>query len=154
EATIVATGSTAELLSAGRAILDARLFPVAVELVSSSFGTRIGISSDDTSDLLFVRFAGNDKAIAYQIEQTLIHLKNSAIKTSEVLPDDSQLWDKVAAMPIKAPSFETRVLPTSLAEKLHSIDGPWQVGIADGRIRVMSQPAVNTSRDALNQRVK
>lgn len=153
EATVIATGSAAELLSAGRAILDARLFPVAVELVSSSLANLLDIETD--SPALLVRFAGNEKAVAYQIEQALIHLKNSTTQPSEVLTDDSQLWQCVAAMPIKeAPSSETRVLPTQLSEKIGSIRGLWQVGVADGRIRVMNQPPSYVTRDALSQRVK
>ncbi|HEY2961518.1 MAG TPA: FAD-binding oxidoreductase, partial [Pyrinomonadaceae bacterium] len=154
EATVLAIGSTAALLAAGRAIVDARLFPVAVELVSSSFANRLDINADSASSTLLIRFAGNDKSVAYQTEQALIHLKNSAVKATEVLTDDSQLWQSVAAMPInEAPSFAMRVLPTQLAEKIRSLNGLWQAGLADGRIRMNQSPG-QTSRDALSQRVK
>ena len=148
EATVIATGSAAELFSAGRALLDARLFPVAVELVSSSLANKLDVETDSAA--LLVRFAGNEKSVSYQIEQALICLKRSA-----VVNDDSQLWQRVAAMPIEqAPSSETRVLPTELSEKIRSLGGLWQVGVADGRIRVMNQPPAYTLRDALSQRVK
>lgn len=153
EATVVATGSAAELLAAGRAIVDARLFPVAAELVSSSVANRLAIETDSAA--LLVRFAGNEKSVSYQLEQALSHLKNAATTSSAVLADDAQLWQRVAAMPIEeAPSSETRVLPTQLSESIHSIRGLWQVGVADGRIRVMNQPANAVSRNALSQRVK
>ena len=154
EATIVATGSISKLISVGRSILDARLFPVAVELLSAAFGTGIGIANDG-AEVLLIRFAGNEKGVAYQIEQALLQLKNSAVKSSEVLTDDAQLWRNVAAVPInQAPSFATRVLPTQLAEKIRSLSGLWQVGVADGRIRTMNQPAPAASRDRLSERVK
>jgi FAD/FMN-containing dehydrogenase len=155
EATVISTGSIAELFSAGRAILDARLFPVAVELVSSAFSKRIGVVSDEAT--LLVRFAGNAQGVAYQVEQALIHLKNAAVKSTEVLNEDEQLWQSVAALPIKEqPSFVSRVLPAQLADSISSIrtESLWQAGVADGRIRIMNRPPDHTAPDRLSQRVK
>jgi glycolate oxidase subunit GlcD len=155
ETTIVATGSLSALLAAGRSILDARLFPVAVELLSAACGPQIGVATDG-AEILLIRFAGNEKGVAYQLEQALLLLKNSGIATSDVLSDDAQLWQKLGALPIQAgPSFETRVLPTQLVEKTRSLDGMWQVGVADGRIRATdrSSPPRRTL-DPLSQRVK
>jgi len=70
EATVIGTGSA-------RAILDARLFPVALEIVD---------------DLLHVRFAGNEKGVAFQTEQALKLLENA-----ELVMDDAELWRKIAA---------------------------------------------------------
>ncbi len=157
EATVIAVGATTELLQAGYALLEARLFPVAEELVSSAFARRLNINADKSSAALLIRFAGNEKAVAYQIEQALVHLKNSAIDSAEVLSDDSQLWRAVAAVPVKEqPSSVTRVLPSTLAEAIRSIrsDSLWQAGVADGRIRIMKNPTGHTTRDPLSQRVK
>jgi len=156
EATIIATGSVNELLAAGRSILDARLFPVAVELLSAAFGRGIGAASEN-GEMLLIRFAGNEKGVAYQLEQALMHLKRAAIKSSEVLTDDSQLWQKLAAIPVEhTPSFATRVLPTKLAESLSSLRGSlWQAGVADGRIRTAGQgSAPQLVLDPLSQRIK
>ena len=152
EATVIALGSTVELLAAGCAIVDARLFPVAVELVSSSFANRLDLKADPDAAALLVRFAGNEKGVAYQIEQALRQLPNSA----EVVTDDAQLWRRVAAMPInEAPSFATSVLPTKLAETISSLRGLWQAGVADGRVRLMNQtPPSRSPLNALSQRVK
>ena len=154
EATVIATGSINDLLSAGRSILNARLFPVAVELVSSAFANRIGINTDSAA--LLVRFAGNEKGVAYQLEQALVHLRNSPINSTEVLTDDTQLWQAVAALPLQEPpSFATRVLPTNLAESIRSIGGSlWQAGIADGRLRITNHTMRRTSLDPLSQRIK
>ena len=155
EATIIATGLVSTLLTAGRAIVDARLFPVAVELLSASLGTQLGITNNDGAGVLLIRFAGNEKGVAYQLEQTLVALKNSAVNSSEVLVDDAHVWRQLAAIPIEqAPSFATRVLPTQLVEKLRAFNGLWQAGVADGRIRLMNRQAPATSLDALSQRVK
>jgi D-lactate dehydrogenase (cytochrome) len=157
EATVLATGSIDKLLSAGRALIDARLFPVAVELISSTLSKRLDIDPDETSAVLLVRFAGNDKSVAYQIEQTLVQLKNSGVKSSEVPADDSQLWQSLAALPVKnQPSSAMHVLPSKLAGSLSSIPAGalWQAGVADGRLRTFNEPARHRSLDALSQRIK
>jgi glycolate oxidase subunit GlcD len=156
EATIVATGSVAALLNAGRTILDARLFPVAVELLSGDCGREIGVAGDGVeSAALLIRFAGNEKGVAYQLEQALVILKNSVVISSEVLSDDAELWRNVAALPIQhAPSFATHVLPTQLGDEIRVIRGLWHAGLGDGRIRVMNHPSGQKSLDPLSQRIK
>ena len=42
--------------------------------------------------MLFVRFAGNEKGVAFQTEQALKLLKNA-----EIVMDDADLWKKIAA---------------------------------------------------------
>ena len=68
-ATVIATGTVEDL----RKIINARLFPVAAEIVDG--------------DMLMVRFAGNEKGVAYQIEQARALLKNA-----EVVTDDASVW--------------------------------------------------------------
>ena len=89
EATVIGTGSA-------RAILDARLFPVALENVD---------------DVLHVRFAGNEKGVAFQIEQALKLLKNA-----EVVMDDAELWQKIVAA--RALEGRIRETPTGTAKML------------------------------------
>ncbi|HSL55812.1 MAG TPA: FAD-binding protein [Pyrinomonadaceae bacterium] len=75
EATVIARGSVEDLRKSARTIVEARLFPVAAEIVSGE---------------LLVRFAGNEKGVAYQIEQALKLLKNA-----EVVMNDADLWTKI-----------------------------------------------------------
>jgi len=89
EATVIGNGSA-------RAILDARLFPVALEIVD---------------DVLHVRFAGNEKGVAFQIKQALKLLKNA-----EIVMDDAELWKKIAA--VRAPESRIRETPTGTAKLL------------------------------------
>ena len=154
EATIIATGSAARLLAAGKTVLDARLFPVAVELLSAAVGGEIGIASDG-AEVLLIRFAGNEKGVAYQLEQALLILQNSGVKSSEVSTDDAQLWRNLAALPIQQPpSFEVRVLPSNLENSLRSIRARlWQAGVADGRLRSTDQTP-RRPLDPLSQRIK
>jgi D-lactate dehydrogenase (cytochrome) len=156
EATVLATGSPSELLAIARTIVDARLFPVAVELVSSAFANRLGVNTDSNAAALLVRFAGNEKGVAYQVEQSLSHVKNS--RSAEVLRDEVTLWQTIAAMPVQhQPSFATRVLPAQLAESIRSLEREslWQAGVGDGRIRVLDQAAPrSTMPNRLNERIK
>ncbi|MFN2407704.1 MAG: FAD-binding oxidoreductase [Pyrinomonadaceae bacterium] len=153
EATVVANGSIPELLAAARGVLDARLFPVGVELLSSSLASRIGIEVDSAA--LLIRFAGNEKGVAYQVEQALLHLKNASIEETGVASDDSWIWQNLAAVPVReAPSFATHVLPTKLADTSLDSHSLWQVGVADGRVRTFKHVQPNTSLDPLSQRVK
>ena len=117
EATVIVTGSIAELIEAGRKILDARLFPVAVELVSSDFADLLGIDAPEAA--LLIRFAGNEKGVAYQLEQATLHLK-----TAGVVNDDVLLWQSVAALSLKHQSWHSRVLSTQLPDSIRSICGP------------------------------
>ncbi|HVF21456.1 MAG TPA: FAD-linked oxidase C-terminal domain-containing protein, partial [Pyrinomonadaceae bacterium] len=153
EATIVANGSILELLAAARAVLDARLFPVAVELLSSSLANRIDIEVDTAA--LLIRFAGNEKGVTYQVEQALLHLKNASIEETGVVSDDSWIWQNLAAVAVQeAPSFATHVLPTKLVHTSLDSDSLWQVGVADGQVRTFKHGRPNTSPDPLSQRVK
>ena len=89
EATVMGTGSA-------RAILEARLFPVALEIVD---------------DVLHVRFAGNEKGVAYQTEQAMKLLKNA-----EIVMDDAELWRNIAAQ--RALEARTREEPSGTAKLL------------------------------------
>jgi FAD/FMN-containing dehydrogenase len=74
---VIATGAIDELRAGARAVLDERLFPVALEIVSEQ---------------LLVRFAGNEKGVAFQIERA-----RKLLKDAEVVMDDADLWKRIAA---------------------------------------------------------
>ncbi|HKU72472.1 MAG TPA: FAD-binding protein [Pyrinomonadaceae bacterium] len=77
EATVIATGAIDDLRTGARAVLQARLFPVAVEILSGR---------------LLVRFAGNEKGVLFQIEQAL-----KLLKDAEIVMHDADLWNNIAA---------------------------------------------------------
>jgi FAD/FMN-containing dehydrogenase len=101
EATVM---STDEPDRAMRAILNARLFPVAMETFSEH---------------LLVRFAGNEKGVAFQIEEARKLLKNA-----EVVWDDADLWKQIAATRAlegrarKEPSGNAKVLMERIKKQL------------------------------------
>lgn len=100
EATVISTGAIDEL----RAVLAARLFPVAAEIVSGR---------------LLVRFAGNEKGVASQIEEA-----RKLLKDAEVVMDDADLWKGIAATRAldggirKEPSGNVRVLMERIKSQL------------------------------------
>jgi len=70
EATVIGRGTIQD-------ILEARLFPVAAEIVD---------------DVLHVRFAGNEKGVAYQVEEA-----RKLLKDAEVVMDDGDLWKGIVS---------------------------------------------------------
>jgi FAD/FMN-containing dehydrogenase len=146
ERTVIVAGSIGELPAKARSIIAAGLFPVAAEIVSAEFASLLGIAAK--RPVMLVRFAGNEVAVKYQVERTL------AMSTQgEVITDDAQVWQQIAAAPLQRPSgWYACVLPTELDDLAEEIDEPgaiWQIGAADGRIRVLDESLKNpvTHRD-------
>jgi glycolate oxidase subunit GlcD len=149
EATVMIRGEVLDLLDKARSIVSARLFPVAVEIVSPAFAKLLGIGAAEP--VLLVRFAGNEVGVKYQIEQI----------DGEVIADDEQIWKSIAAEPLRHSSgWRRSVLPTELPEMIMEIDvtgALWQIGAADGRIRMLDNGTQKTNPcplDSLMQRVK
>ncbi len=151
EATVIARGSVADLLANARAILEARLFPVAAELVSAAFAKRLGIDGDGPA--LLIRFAGNEKGVAYQVKQAVAHLDRA-----EVVTDDVPVWRGVAAAPFwneNASSQHTRVLPSELSRFTAGLaqaydkapdESIWQIGALDGRVMLFGDVPPSLAR--------
>ena len=128
-----------------------------MELLSSALAQRLGIEIEADSAALLVRFAGNEKSVAYQLEQSLAQLRNGAIETVEVVNEDRRLWQAIAALPLQErPSFATRVLPAKLGDSLAAFakEPLWQAGAGDGRIRVFNRLPEFYGLNFLAQRVK
>ena len=96
EATVITTGLIDELRAGARAVLEARLFPVAAEIVSGR---------------LLVRFAGNEKGVSFQIEQA-----RKLLKDAEIVMHDADLWNKIAADRVR--ENRVRKEPTGTAKVL------------------------------------
>ena len=77
EATVMAHGAFRKLHKSASRILEARLFPVASEIIEG---------------VLYVRFAGNEKGVAFQTEQAL-----KLVHNAEIVMDDGELWKKITA---------------------------------------------------------
>lgn len=103
EATVMATGAIDDLRKSARQILEAPLFPVASEIVA---------------DKLLVRFAGNEKGVAFQIEQAVKLLKNA-----EVIMDDAALWKNIASpRPLRALAAPAKMLMERIKRQLDPLN--------------------------------
>ena len=91
EVTVIAKGTVEDL----RKIVDARLFPVAVEI---------------DGDMLLVRFAGNEKGVAFQVQQACVLLKNA-----DVVMDDTDLWKPI---PVRESSAQLSAGEKSLMQRI------------------------------------
>jgi glycolate oxidase subunit GlcD len=129
EATVIAAGNVSDLVTSAHAIVEARLFPVAAEILSPAFAAQIDIATDREA-VLMIRFAGNEKGVSYQIKESLERLTDA-----EVVMEDAEVWKGVAA--------------GSLGGNKGSM---WQRGALDGRINVLDKS--KSVLTPLMQRVK
>ncbi|MFN2452810.1 MAG: FAD-linked oxidase C-terminal domain-containing protein [Pyrinomonadaceae bacterium] len=158
--TVIARGSLSALLPAARGILDARLFPVALELLSPRMAHAVALPQAGAEDCaLLIRFAGSAEAVAYQTQQSCVLLnsitKNSAVETCA---DDDELWRELAAnSSFRADQINWRanVRPTELgallnfaasaAPGLFNASSLWHAGAGDGRVRVCVSSQMSTA---------
>jgi glycolate oxidase subunit GlcD len=156
ETTVVATGPPAALISRAQSILEAGLFPVATELVSSGVANLLDVAIDKGSAALLVRFAGNEKGVEYQTNQALFHLvQDSETREAEVVAEDAGLWESLASVPLRSSQnlcWRASVLPAGVhgfVDSVRKIIGQgfssslWQLGVADGRMRMLSDAEGN-----------
>ncbi|HUQ31551.1 MAG TPA: FAD-linked oxidase C-terminal domain-containing protein [Pyrinomonadaceae bacterium] len=150
--TVVACGPLNSLLSTARATLDARLLPVAVELLSPGVARRLAIPNEENYPALLIRYAGTPATVCYQKEQTFKILgSDSRALRCTTIDEDDVCWRALAALasPVSNQlSWRAQVLPTELlpfldramsddAAGLSSSSSLWHAGVADGRLRVL-----------------
>jgi len=145
--TIIAIGDPFELIRSARMILDARLFPVAMELVSSSCAQGLELDSPVGQCVLLIRYAGTRKGVDWQMRQSAEILEMN-FRANHTITEDVNLWDSMAIGPLlcfSGFSFRISVLPTRVTELVTNLgklnpeafaNSDWQLGIADGRLRI------------------
>ena len=160
EASIVAAGSIDSLFEVTQTMLKEPLFPVAIELVSHS---PVGLETS-SGPLLLVRFAGNEKLVRAQAEQTLKLLGDKHQETF-LFDEDAAIWERLAeaATTTKAASWRANLPPTKVSSFIHLLSQEfagdfnalrWQAGVADGRIQVTENHLSDESRVQLLQRMR
>ncbi|HEV2707415.1 MAG TPA: FAD-linked oxidase C-terminal domain-containing protein [Pyrinomonadaceae bacterium] len=151
-ATLIArSGDYASLLGAAHAVSQARLFPVAAELLSPTLASAVDASHDSSDEhLLLVRFAGTRDAVVHQTTRARELLTSAASRASiEMLTDDAAVWKNLAAASVRDGArlvWRASVPPTRLADLLALLEihaeedgaevSAWQAGACDGRLRV------------------
>ncbi|MDT5121761.1 MAG: glycolate oxidase binding subunit, partial [Acidobacteriota bacterium] len=150
-ATIAASASLDSLFRSARAVLDARLLPVAIELLSSSAAARIGVSDEDAHPALLIRYAGMPETIAFQTAETAKLLRNAGATVISDASDDDEYWRKLSALPLDDENqliWRASMKPTEIETFLNqtmrdggstsSSSSLWHAGVGDGRLRVMN----------------
>ncbi|HET6862077.1 MAG TPA: FAD-binding protein [Pyrinomonadaceae bacterium] len=148
EQTIVAVGELSRLYYAARSIIDNRLFPVAVELISPALASELRSMPEGENSVLLVRFAGNHGAVKFQEEKAL-SLIESNCSSVDVVVDDAELWRQIAMLPFNQKNeWRANVLPASLPVFLESLSDligndfdnwKWQMNVGEGRVRVFDE---------------
>jgi glycolate oxidase subunit GlcD len=165
-ATVAASGPLDSLWRGAKSVLDARLLPVAVEMLSHGAARSIGVSDADTVPSLLIRYAGTRETVAFQTDATIKLLREvDAIATSST-SDDENHWSSLAALPLARENrlvWRAVMRPSELLGFLHqamnSFDSSWHAGIGDGRVRMLSSTIENvttciTSLEGLRAQVR
>jgi glycolate oxidase subunit GlcD len=150
--TTMAWGNREDLLASARRVIDSRLFPVAVELLSPRLAYEAEWS-DGGRHLLLIRFAGSLSAVNEQTRVTGELLKEKdGSKPGPLVPSDVILWSNLASFPLQFPQdlvWRVGLRPQDVASFLERLDqapfpnqpseSMWQAGVGDGRIRVVDR---------------
>jgi FAD/FMN-containing dehydrogenase len=161
---IVATGRRDDVLACGREVIDSRLFPVAVELLSPSLAKEAELS-DGTDHLMLLRFAGSQSALEHQTNTTIAVLRKQGQLDARLEPHDATLWQSLAALPLRFQEglvYRAGVQPADVGSFLEVLDqtlpgdSMWQASVGDGRICVVERlpPGDNESQQLSGQLVK
>jgi FAD/FMN-containing dehydrogenase len=151
-ATIAACGPIDSLLRCAREILNARLLPVAVELLSPGIAEKLSLPSVVTHPALLIRYAGMPETVSYQTGQTINLLSNDeAIADYSILDEDMDYWRGLSALPLEEANqlvWRVNLLPDKLGVFLEramkdggsafSSSSLWHAGIGDGRLRLIN----------------
>jgi FAD/FMN-containing dehydrogenase len=146
QTTVIATGDAPTLITAGQSIMQARLFPVALEVVSAEFARQLEIATDQC--VLLIRFAGNKKAVTFQTYQALKFLGENR---EEIIEDDEAMWRRLASIPLSEQvntGWRAAVLPAELPVFVQGLGNAmaWQAGVGDGRVRALHGAALTTEQ--------
>jgi glycolate oxidase subunit GlcD len=156
--TTMARGNQTDLLTAAQQVIDSRLFPVAVEIVSPQFACEAGWS-EGKDHLLLMRFAGSLSAVNEQARATGELLEKFGVKSeaaggADNTTEDKTIWETLAAQPSRFQGdFDTDIiwrvglrsedvskfLVRLTQENRSSAESIWQASIGDGRIRVFDR---------------
>jgi glycolate oxidase subunit GlcD len=154
--TIIATGSVASLLAAGRAVISGPLFPVAVELLSRRMAEHLKVGERHSDCALLVRFAGPSRSVVSETAQALKLVRSDRDSQARTLDEDEDLWSNLAAVTLRLAdhlSWRTSLRPTDLVSFVNEVAAletdeashpslMWHAGMGDGRLRAIAKPPV------------
>jgi glycolate oxidase subunit GlcD len=151
--TILAAGKRDELILSARRVIDSRLFPVAVELLSPGLAIQAELS-EEREHVLLIKFAGSMNAVNQQTTDAIAMMaeKNCGVR-ARLASDDASIWHSLASLPLRSGEnlvWRVGLRPADLRRfltKLAALDDAhssnnrsgsmWHAGVGDGRIRVV-----------------
>jgi len=154
--TIIATGSLASLLAAGRAVISGSLFPVAVELLSSRMADHLKVGGRPRDFALLVRFAGASRSVVSETAQALKVVRSDRDSQARTVDEDERLWSGLAAVTLRLAdnlSWRASLRPGDLVSFVNEVAAletdeashpslMWHAGVGDGRLRAIAKPPV------------
>ena len=148
-ATVMAQGNRPELIATARRILDARLFPVGLELVSPHLATEAEWF-DESNHLLLIRFAGSSGAVTHQASETITLLQNSGLSV-RLEDDDAAIWESLAEFSsneklvwragLRTGDLDNFLLELDKSAAENKLEFVWCAGVGDGLVRVVQKSA-------------
>jgi glycolate oxidase subunit GlcD len=156
--TILAQGTREALLNQAQRAIAARLFPVAVELLSPQL-SRATELSEGVEHLLLIRFAGSLSAVTDQTIRAIemIDDSNGGVP-ARIVSADKIIWRSIAALPLRHSLdlvWGVGLRPADVGSFLdvlaqtqpgHDSESMWQAGVGDGRLRVIDRLQNNKSQ--------
>jgi glycolate oxidase subunit GlcD len=149
--TILAQGNREDLFAGARRMIDSRLFPVALELLSPSLAKQIEWS-DGRHHLLLIRFAGSVNAVAQQTTGAIELLPSDNREASaRIEPDDSGMWQSLAALPLRfhkdlvwrvglqPGDVEAFLAKLGTTRSKDDSELMWHAGVGDGGVRFVER---------------
>ena len=151
--TMLGTGEPHQLLDGARKVIDARLFPVAVELLSPSVAAEIGLAKTDY--VLLIKFDGSKNGIGYQAKTASDIIGASESLGLDRVETDDSIWRSIASMPLKRPEdivLRISVKPADLKPLISELETKelgWQISIGTGCVRVFAPSENNADISSL-----
>ncbi len=145
--TLVAFGETASLLAVAGELLAAKLFPVAMELLSPAMARQADFSEGNES-LLLLRFSGLEKAVKKQSALAAALLTRHCSRVGPVDEGEGAVWQNLAnaaAQCVDESVWRASVSSADLALFVQSVRSElgesfaanrWQAGIGSGTFRM------------------
>jgi glycolate oxidase subunit GlcD len=151
--TVVASGSLASLIVAGRKIYS-QLSPIAIEMISRRLAKDLQITRESQCALM-MRFVGSSRSVIAQTAQALKLLRDDG-NHCETIDEDQQQWSRLSCVPLQSAGdlkWRVALRPTDLAgflsemEELENdeVSHPelrWHAGLGDGRLRAIARTPV------------
>jgi glycolate oxidase subunit GlcD len=151
--TVVASGSLASLIVAGRKIYS-QLSPIAIEMLSRRLAKDLQIKGESQCALM-MRFVGSSRSVIAQTAQALKLLRDDGNRC-ETIDEDQQQWSRLSAVPLQSAGdlkWRVALRPTDLVGFLGEMaelendeashpELRWHAGLGDGRLRAIARTPV------------